>query len=155
MLHHTLLHTVLYNARRLRHSAAVTWGFPLMESAAGSSLSSTPSSFRSHLAAAARFWEPWRLAYNTALAAVVFAWIVATWPHFRGAFKLIHLLQLTVLALLANVCYCAAYLVDLPLESSSVAERWRCWRWSLWLLGTLFAVLLECYWIADEAYPFV
>ena len=126
-----------------------------MESAAGSSLSSTPSPFRSHLAAAARFWEPWRLAYNTALAAVVFAWIVATWPHFRPAFNLTSLLFLVILALLANVCYCAAYAVDLPLGASSFAARWRRWRWSLWLVGTLFAVLLECYWIADEVYPFV
>jgi hypothetical protein len=25
----------------------------------------------------------------------------------------------------------------------------------LWLLGTLFALVVTCYWIADEIYPYV
>lgn len=122
-------------------------------SSASSSLSSSPRSFRTNFGAAARFWEAWRLGYNAVLLLVAATWAVATWPHFRGAIRIIPLLQLMVLALLANVCYSAAYVVDLPLQVSSYAARWARWRWALWLLGTVFAVVLEWYWIGDEIYP--
>jgi hypothetical protein len=65
------------------------------------------------------------------------------------------LLLLIVLAVLANLCYCAAYLVDIPLQYSSFRGGWRRWRWAVWLGGALFAVLLANYWIADEIYPYV
>ena len=104
---------------------------------------------------AIRYWEPRRLIYNFVLAAVAVAWVVGTWPHFRPALTLIHLLQLSVLALLANVCYCAAYLVDIPMLHSDLSAGWRQRRWILFLLGTLFAFVFENYWIADEIYPFV
>jgi hypothetical protein len=107
------------------------------------------------LAEAIRFWEPHRLAYNLVLAAVVIAWVVLTWPHFRPAFRLWTLVPLLVLALLANLCYCAAYLVDIPLQRSPMAAAWAGRRWVLWLLGTLLAFLFTNYWIADEIYPYV
>lgn len=68
---------------------------------------------------AIRFWEPRRLAYNLVLVAATGAWLALTWPHFRPALTLPSLAPLAVLALLANVCYCAAYLVDIPLQRSS------------------------------------
>ena len=104
---------------------------------------------------AIRYWEPRRLVYNVVLTAVAVVWYVATWPHFRGALTLTHLLQLAVLALLANVCYCAAYLVDIPMLYSDLSAAWRQRRWILFFLGTLFAFVFENYWIADEIYPFV
>jgi hypothetical protein len=112
-------------------------------------------SFRGLLADAIRFWELRRIVYNLVLIAFAATWLVATWPHFRPALQLIPLLQFAVLALLANVCYCAAYLVDIPMQSSALSAVWRRRRWALWLVGTLFAILLENYWIADEIYPFV
>ena len=111
----------------------------------------TPESLRE----ASRYWEPRRIWYNLALTALVGAWVLFTWPHFRYALTLHHLLQLLVLAALANLCYSVAYLVDIPMQQSSVHVAWRQWRWALWLLGTLFALLIACYWIADEIYPFV
>jgi hypothetical protein len=60
-----------------------------------------------------------------------------------------------VLALLANACYCAAYFVDIPLQRSSLCLVWKRWRLALWLAGTLFALVLANYWIADEIYPSV
>ncbi len=111
--------------------------------------------FRGLLADAIRFWEPRRLLYNFALSAVAVVWLVATWPHFRPAFTLSSLLLLAILALLANACYCAAYLVDIPMQCSSLSTVWRRRRWGLWLMGTLFAIVLTNYWIADEIYPFV
>jgi hypothetical protein len=101
------------------------------------------------------YWEPRRLWYNVALTALASTWVVLTWPHFRPAFALASLLKLIVLAVLANVCYSAAYIVDLPLQRSSYRVAWQQRRWVLWLCGTLFALVVTCYWIADEIYPFV
>ncbi len=98
--------------------------------------------FRAFLTDAIRFWEPRRLIYNLVLAVVVVVWIVASWPHFPPMFTLHSLLLLGILALLANACYCAAYFVDIAMQSLSV-------------VGTLFAILLANYWIVDEIYPFV
>jgi Mn2+/Fe2+ NRAMP family transporter len=111
--------------------------------------------FRAPFADAIRFWERRRLIYNIVLAAVVLAWLVATWPHFRQALTLSSLLLLVILALLANACYCAAYLVDIPMQRSFPNRVSRRLRWGLWLLGTLFAIVLANYWIADEIYPFL
>ena len=107
---------------------------------------------RESLAGAARFWERRRVIYNVVLAAVALAWGAATWPHFRGALRPVHLAQLAVLALLANVCYSAAYLVDFGLQRAEGTTVVR-WRWALWVTGMLLAILLENYWIADEIYP--
>jgi len=87
--------------------------------------------------------------------AVVVGWLALTWPHFREAFTLQSLLSLFVLAVLANVCYCAAYLADVPMQYSSFRAVWQRRRWVLWLAGTLFATALANYWIADEIYPYV
>ena len=104
---------------------------------------------------AVRFWEPRRFVYNVLLAAVVLVWLTATWPHFRPMLRLQSLLLLVILGLIANLCYCAAYLVDIPMQSSPFGNIWKRRRWLLWLLGTLFAILLANYWIVDEIYPFV
>lgn len=118
----------------------------------GASLS---NSVRRGLSDAARFWEPRRILYNLILAVVVCAWIAASWPHFRPAFNLYSLAQMVILALLANVCYSAAYFVDVPMQWFLRTGLWGRRRWALWLAGTLFAILLANYWIADEIYPFV
>ena len=113
------------------------------------------SDWRTGLGDAVRFWEPRRLIYNVVLAAVVLAWVMITWPHFLPAFNPDSLLLLAVLALIANACYSAAYLVDVPAGRSRLAGAWRRWRWMAWSAGTLLAILLANYWIADEIYPFV
>lgn len=114
-----------------------------------------PTSFRQCLVGAVRFWERGRVAYNFVLAAAFALWVISTWPHFRGAFTLSSVLSLIVLALLANVCYAFAYLIDVPAQFSSFRAVWFRYRWALWLLGMLVALVLENYWIADEIYPFV
>jgi len=105
---------------------------------------------------AIRYWEPRRAVYNIALTAIVIVWIARTWPHFRDALTLSSLLKMAVLGLLANACYSAAYLVDIPMRRWSFASGW--WqrgRLGLWTAGTLFAALLANYWIGDEIYPFI
>jgi len=106
-------------------------------------------------AVAVRFWEPRRLIYNLVLAAFVLAWLVGTWPHFRPAMTLLGAFQLAIFALLANLCYCAAYIPEAIVQPfASITNRFP-WRSALWVLGTVLAVLFENYWIADEIYPFV
>ncbi|HXW54609.1 MAG TPA: hypothetical protein VEJ67_02585 [Candidatus Cybelea sp.] len=121
------------------------------------------SELKQPVADALRYWEARRVLYNALLALVALGWLAFTWPHFRPAVNLMWvppaeqhtvLVLLTVLALSANICYTAAYLVDIPLQVS-FAALWRRRRWVLWLAGTIFAILLENYWIADEIYPFV
>ena len=111
--------------------------------------------WRQRFAEAARFWEPRRVAYNLVLTAVALIWIVASWPHFRPAMTLESLGIMTVLALLANVCYCAAYVTEIPFIGLPFKASGNRGRWGIWVLGTLLAILFENYWIADEIYPFV
>jgi hypothetical protein len=118
------------------------------------SLSPAPPPLRAILADAVRYWEPRRIGYNALLAAIFLGWVVFTWPHFRGAFTLNNVAALTVLALLANLCYSAAYLIDIPLQYSPLRAFWRARRRVLWLLGAIFAAALTWYWVADEIYPF-
>src|SRR5579859_2026580 len=104
---------------------------------------------------AIRYWERRRVIYNVLLIVVVLIWIVRTWPHFRPAFTWSSLAALLVLAALANVCYCAVYFTNVAMQLSSFRDVWRRRRWVLWLSGTLFAILLANYWIADEIYLYV
>jgi len=108
-----------------------------------------PSPFRD----SARFWEPRRLLYNAILTVVVLLWLILTWPHFRPALALGSLEAFIVLGLMANLCYCAAYLLEIFAPSMSAASRRRS-RWALFIVGTLFALVLENYWISDEIYPY-
>src|SRR6266550_8968898 len=114
---------------------------------------SAPGSPRKGLIEAARFWEPRRLLYNLLLTTVVLIWVVKTWPHFRPAMTLESLGIMAVLALLANLCYCAGYLTEILIQNST--SSWYRQRWAVWVVGTLLAILFENYWIADEIYPFV
>ncbi|MGO9086073.1 MAG: hypothetical protein ACLP6G_11180 [Terriglobales bacterium] len=104
---------------------------------------------------AARFWERGRILYNAILTLIVLLWVVLTWPHFRPALTLGALEALVVLALAANLCYSAAYLADFFMQGLLSIQHWRRFRQVLWLLGMLFAILLENYWIADEIYDYV
>ncbi len=117
--------------------------------------SSLPGSFADAFRDAAHYWEKRRLAYNLMLALITLGWLVLTWPHFRPAFTLESLFRLLVLGLIANVPYSLVYLVDLPIQLSSLRPIWLRWRWILWTVGMLLAALLTCYWIADEIYPYV
>jgi len=116
----------------------------------------TPSpNLREIFADAIHYWEPRRIAYNLVLTAVTAAWLILSWPHFRGSLTLQFLLLFLVLAMMANLCYCAAYVADVFAQYSARQAVWKRRRWVLWWTGMLFAVVLANYWIADEIYPFV
>jgi len=118
-------------------------------------MTSEPVGFRAIISDALAYWERWRIGYNLVLGAIVVGWVLLTWPHFRRALTWSSLFALFVLAVLANACYCAAYLIDIPVQYSSFRDPWRRRRWVLWAVGTVFAAVLACYWIADEIYPYV
>lgn len=122
---------------------------------AGISPAPGSTEFQSVLSDAIGYWERRRIVYNSLLTATVLIWITATWPHFRPAFAWQPFVALVVLAMFANLCYCAAYVADLAMQYSSFREYWRRWRWALWTVGMLFALLLANYWIADGIYPYV
>ena len=101
---------------------------------------------------AARFWEKGRIPFNAVLSVTVAFWVLLTWPHFSPALNLTVLGKMIVLALLANICYTAAYVPEFFIQAVRPL-LWRRFRLIVWIAGMLFALLLENYWIADEIYP--
>ena len=91
---------------------------------------------------ALRYWEPRRILYNLALAAVVGAHLAAGWPGSRSALVWNTLFLLIFLAVLANVCYCAAYAVDLFAQYSGLRATWMHWRWVVLVIGTVFGAVI-------------
>ena len=102
---------------------------------------------------ATRFWELGRLWYTTILFAIVLLWVVLTWPHFRLALNWADFGRMTILGLLANLCYCAAYVADFFIQGALPAKFWRRARYGFWIAGMLLATVMTNYWIADEIYP--
>jgi len=110
---------------------------PVVES---SSMMAPPSaSFRDLVTDSIRYWEPRRLLYNAVLAVVVIGyWIAGS----SVPLSLDWMLVLFVLAVLANLCYCAAYIADLFAQYSGFQGVWRRWRWLLFMLGVVFAAVI-------------
>ncbi len=91
---------------------------------------------------ALRYWEPRRLVYNAILAAVVLIHFIAAWPASKRFLMQDTVLAVFLLAVLANVFYCAAYAVDLFVQSSGVRAAWPRWRWALFVTGAAFGAVL-------------
>src|SRR2546426_12280029 len=94
------------------------------------------------LADALRYWELRRLVYNFVLGVVVLGHFAYAWPASMSFLKVENLLGLFILAVLANVAYCAAYVADLFVQLSGLRPVWLRWRWLLLALGTAFAAVL-------------
>ncbi len=112
-------------------------------------MASTP--FREKLSDAIQFWEIRRLFYNLWLAAIVVFYFVLNWPASKSLLELDPLLGLFMMAVLANVAYCAAYPVDVFVQMSALRETWRSVRWILFLIGMVFAGILTR-WFAIGAF---
>ena len=95
-----------------------------------------------YAANALRYWEPRRLIYNAALALVVLGHFVASWPASRNAFSMDLALGVFMLAVLANVAYCAVYAPDLFVQFSGLDAAWRRGRVLLLIIGTAFAATI-------------
>jgi len=105
-------------------------------------------SFRDALSDAIRYWERGRLLYNGALLLVVLVMFFAAWPVSRRVIELQSVLVLFVLAVLANVAYCAAYVPDLVLQLSSFRDSWLRVRWILLTVGLLMGCALAFLFVA-------
>src|SRR5262245_46057966 len=75
-------------------------------------------SVRDTITDALRYWEPRRLLFNAALLLVVVACFFLGWPVSKQLLNHDLILGLFVLAVLANVAYCAAYVPDVIIQSS-------------------------------------
>jgi hypothetical protein len=88
------------------------------------------------------YWEPRRIAYNGVLALIVLAYFAVNWPHSRTVVSFEGVLIVFVLAVIANICYCAAYLGDVFVQMSGFRDAWQKWRWVLFIIGTTFAAII-------------
>jgi hypothetical protein len=100
------------------------------------------SRLSTYTAHALRYWEPRRLVYNAVLFCVVVAHVVIGWPSSREKLSFDLLLGLFMLAVLANVAYCAVYLADLFVQFSGLHAAWRRGRVVLLIVGTAFAATI-------------
>jgi hypothetical protein len=114
-----------------------------------------PPSFFNRLstyaANALRYWEPRRLIYDAVLALVVLGHVVARWPASRAALTVDNVLGLFILAVLANVAYCAVYIPDLFVQFSGLDEAWRKGRVVVLIIGTAFAATIT-HFVASGAF---
>jgi hypothetical protein len=94
------------------------------------------------VAEALRYWEPRRILYNMLLGAIVAGYFIAALPRSRTLVTLDGVLWMIFLAVLANVCYCAAYVVDVFVQLSPLRETWLRLRWILFVVGLVFAGII-------------
>lgn len=97
---------------------------------------------RDALSDAIRYWEPRRILYNAVLLLVVATTYWANLPASSAVLNADALQVLFVLAVLANVAYCAAYIADVVAQISAFRGIWLRVRWMLLAIGVLFAGVL-------------
>jgi hypothetical protein len=97
---------------------------------------------REALTQAIRYWEPRRLLYNGVLVIEVVALFAINLPVSRDRLSFNSMLWLFALAVLANIAYCACYVVDVTAQLSDFRTMWLRFRWGLFALGTAFACVL-------------
>jgi hypothetical protein len=100
------------------------------------------SELREYFTDAIRFWEPRRLIYDLVLAGIVIAYFVAQYPASKSALSIDFTLGLFLLAVVANIAYCAAYLADIFVQASGFRDVWQRARWVLFGIGTGFAAII-------------
>ena len=97
---------------------------------------------RQALSEAIRYWEPRRVLFNVVLAIVTGTVFMANSPHSFQALTCNVAQIVFVLAVLANVAYCAAYPVDVLAQLSAIRARWLQLRWLLLVVGLIFGSIL-------------
>lgn len=107
---------------------------------------------RDYATDAIQFWEPRRIIYNLALAAIVIIYFAIGYPASKSALSMDFCLGLFLLAVVANVAYCAACIVDIFAQASGFRDVWRRYRIALFVIGTLFAAIITRF-IATGMFP--
>jgi hypothetical protein len=98
--------------------------------------------FRESLTGAIRYWEPRRLIYNGVLAAIVLIYFGINYPATKSLVSIDSVLVLFLVVVLANVAYCAAYVVVIFVSASSYRDQWQNRRWIIFMIGLLFAEII-------------
>jgi hypothetical protein len=104
------------------------------------------SSLRDSLTDSIRYWEPRRIVYNLVLGAITATCFVIGLPASKQVLSTNSLLFIFLLAVLANVAYCAAYLADVFAQLSGYRELWRIYHWILFVIGLAFAGVITRFW---------
>ena len=111
--------------------------------------------FRDVATNALAYWEPRRILYNSILLIVTLTWF--PWgqytPFHYGTFSVASIVVLAIFAVLANLFYCFAYVVDVFVQLSGLRERWLSWRRYLFALGVVFGALLAAWATRAFFYP--
>jgi hypothetical protein len=105
-----------------------------------------PLAFKDFVTDAMRYWEPRRIVYNAVLAAIVLIYFGLNYQNAKANLTGDVVLFMFLLAVLANVAYCGAYIVDVFAQISGYREVWRKFRWVLFLTGVVFAGILTRFW---------
>jgi hypothetical protein len=113
-----------------------------MEPAAATERPGFVARLSGYAADALRYWEPRRAIYNLALALVVLGHFAAAWPSSGEKLSLDVALGVFLLAVLANIVYCAVYPVDLFVQFAGLQGPWRRGRVALLVIGTALGAVL-------------
>ena len=70
------------------------------------------------------------------------AHVVLGWPAWKDKLTVDALLGMFLMAVVANIAYCAVYAVDLFVQFSGLDAAWRVGRVVLLIVGTLFAAVI-------------
>jgi hypothetical protein len=97
---------------------------------------------RELLTDALRYWELRRLFYNAILALVVLGHFIASWPVSRAALTSDSVLDLFLLAVVANVAYSVVYVPDVFIQFSGFRDSRARWRLVFIVVGFAFAAVL-------------
>lgn len=95
-----------------------------------------------YVASGLRYWEPRRVIYNAVLVVVVLGHIWAAWPASRDKLSVDLVLVCFVLAVIANILYCSAYVADMFLQFSGLDIATRLGRPILLTIGCAFAAIV-------------
>jgi hypothetical protein len=108
---------------------------------------------REALSEAIRYWEPRRLLYNGLLLMEIAVIFALNLPGSRSHLSVDLVLLLFVLAVLANVAYCASYIVDVAAQLSTFRATWLRCRWGLFVVGVTFSGALTYFFASGLFFP--
>ena len=97
---------------------------------------------RSSFTDALRYWEKNRIVYNIGLLLIVVGYFIYYLLQAAAVISFDSVLRLFVLAVLANIFYSSAYVVDVFLQLTDFADVWRKRRWILFTIGFVFAAII-------------
>ena len=109
---------------------------------ASAAIPPVPSRFAAIASDALRYWEQRRFVYNIVLFGIVAVHFLSGWPDSASFLTWDRFFILIILAVLANVCYCAAYIADLFVQFAGLRSVWVRSRWVLLLVGIFFAAVI-------------